>query len=91
MEKEEFFFTDGCMFMSEEAIKNPELVIKEFFSLYPIAEVKVNIWKFYKAANTTRIQLFDLPDKSSDLLLFFETFIMFNMAVYEQHRRKETG
>lgn len=88
----EFHFSDGCLFVREETIKNPDAVIKEFFSLYPIAEVKVNIWKFYKAALTTRVQLFNIPDENSNLLLFFETFVMYNMAVFEQYRRnKESG
>jgi hypothetical protein len=88
----EFHFTDGCLFTREEAIQDPEAVIAEFFKVYPIKDVKVMVWKFFYGAMTSNTYLFNLPDENSDLLMFFETFIMYNMAVYEQHRlRKETG
>lgn len=89
MEKEDFFFADGCLFTREEAIKDPEAVIAEFFKVYPIKDVKVMVWKFFYGAMTSNTYLFNLPDENSDLLMFFETFIMYNMAVFAFYERNK--
>ena len=94
MEDEKFNFTDGCFF-KKEPIKSPEAVIKKFYTLWDIEYVKIMIWKMFKGAIDSESQLLISSDdeilfmdeQPVDIIFFLETFLMFNMAVYELNQR----
>lgn len=88
MEDEKFAFTDGCFFQ-ENPIRSPETVIREFYSIYDLEEVKVIIWKLFKGAMTHDVQVFKLPEENGNLIFFIENLLMLNMAVYELSKRDE--
>lgn len=88
MEEEEFKFTDGCFFQ-EAPIRSPEAVIKEFYSVYDLEEVKITVWKMFKGVMTHDVQIFKLPEENGHLIFFLENFLLLNMAVHELSLRWE--
>ena len=86
MEEEKFMFQDGC-FLKNESIRSPEAVIKEFYTIYDLDEVKILIWKLFKGAMSTDVTLFNLPEENDYVIFFVENFLMFNMAVHELSER----
>jgi hypothetical protein len=81
----------GGLLFKEDPIKSPEAIIKEFYVIYDLEYVKIMIWKMFKAAMNSDIQVFDLPEENSDIIFFLENFLMFNMAIYELHERMTKG
>ena len=87
MKKKETAFGDGCFF-TEELIKEPEAVIKEFYKIFDLEYVKVTIWRLFKGAMSGENAAFVNPDEEiGEMIFFIETFIMFNMAVHELNER----
>jgi hypothetical protein len=87
MEEEKFTFTDGCFFR-EEAIRTPEAVIKEFYSIYELEDVKIMIWKLFRGAMSTEAQIFKLPEENDYVIWFLENLLMLNIAVHEISKRE---
>lgn len=87
MEEDKFSFTDGCFF-KEEPIKEPEAVIKEFYDIYGLQDVKIMLWRLFKGAMSSENAAFVNPDEEiGNVIFFIETFIMFNMAVNELNQQ----
>jgi len=86
MQVEEFEFSDGC-FLREQPIKTPEAVIEEFYEVHPLEEVKIMIWKLFKAAMTSKTEVFKLDKDIGDILFFIENFIMLHKAAFELTQR----
>ena len=87
MKGKETAFFDGCFF-TEKPIKEPEAVIKEFYKIFDLEYVKVAIWRLFKGAMSGENAAFVNPDEEiGEMIFFIETFIMFNMAVYELNER----
>lgn len=88
MIEEKFKFEDGC-FLNNEPIKAPEAVITEFCTFYSLEEVKLMIWKMFKASMSSQTEVFNLHKEMGDIVFFLENFMMFNMAVFELSKRLE--
>ena len=89
MVDDKFKFTDGC-FLKDGPIKEPEVVIQEFFEVFDLEDVKINLWRLFKGAMSSENGAFVNPDEEiGDVIFFLETFLMLNMAVYELQQRWE--
>lgn len=86
MEDSNFFFTDGA-FLKGQPIQSPEAVIQEFYTIYSLEHVQVILWKMFKGAMSTELQIFNLPEENDFVIFFLENFLLLNMAVYELSQR----
>lgn len=83
MNKKKSAFDDGCFFI-EKPIESPTEVIREFYSIWKLEDVKINLWRLFKGAMSGENAAFVNPDEEiGEMIFFIETFIMFNMAVHE--------
>ena len=84
----EFAFEDGC-FLINEPIKSPEAVIKEFCALYPLDDVKLMLWKMFKASLSSRTEVFNVQKEIGDILFFLENVLMLHRALFELNKQLE--
>jgi hypothetical protein len=65
-------FYDLPIRISQELQENPMAALQEFYSFYPLSEIRQSLWDLLETALTSRNLVFAESEKREEIVLFYE-------------------